>query len=94
MHTVASMSRPSLMLVVLALVACSARQKAKVTETAFENDEQRTEMIEATLRVMDAHPEYVDELFRMSRAHPRTQNRLFANTAAAVADPGFAQRVA
>jgi hypothetical protein len=94
MHSVVSMLRRLPIALVLALVACSARQKAGVTETAFENDKQRSEMIEATLRVMDAHPEYVDELFRMSRTHPRTQSRLFSNTAAAVADPDFAQRVA
>ncbi|HEY0480761.1 MAG TPA: hypothetical protein VGD37_24775 [Kofleriaceae bacterium] len=86
--------RSCIVLAALAVAACSARQKAEITETTFENDKQRTEMLEATLRVMDAHPDYVDELFRLSRAHPRTQNRLFANTARAVADPEFADRVA
>jgi hypothetical protein len=78
----------------LALPACSARQKAEITETTFESDKQRREMLEATLRVMDEHPDYVDELFRLSHSHPRTQDRLLANTARAVADREFAERVA
>jgi hypothetical protein len=86
--------RSYIAVVVLALAACSAQQKAEVTETTFKNDRQRTEMLEATLRVMDAHPEYVDELFRLSRSHPQTLNRLFANAARAMADPGFSERVA
>jgi hypothetical protein len=86
--------RSYIAVVVLALAACSAQQKAEVTETTFKNDQQRNEMLEATLRVMDAHPEYVDELFRLSRSHPRTLDRLFANTARAMADPEFSDRVA
>jgi hypothetical protein len=88
------MSRTRSLMLVLGLSACSAHQKAELTETTFESDEQRGQMIEATLRVMDAHPEYVDELFRRSRAHPGTQDRLFENTAMAVDDPAFARRVA
>jgi predicted glycoside hydrolase/deacetylase ChbG (UPF0249 family) len=84
--------RSYIAVVAFTLVACSAQQKAEVTETTFKNDQQRTEMLEATLRVMDAHPEYVDELFRLSRSHPRTLNRLFANTARAMESPSFRTR--
>jgi hypothetical protein len=87
-------NRMAIVFVALALLACSARQKAEITETTFESDKQRREMLEATLRVMDEHPDYIDELFQLSHSHPRTQDRLFANTARALADREFAERVA
>lgn len=95
MHAVAVMpNRTCIALAALALSACTTGQKAEIAETTFESDKQRRELLEATLRVMDEHPDYVDELFRMSRSHPRTQNRLFANTARAMANPEFSERVA
>jgi hypothetical protein len=65
----------------MVLVGCTTKGKTEVTDTAFDNPETRREMLEATLRVMDAHPEYVDELFELSLAHPKTLDRLFSDTA-------------
>ena len=77
---------------VVALCACNPTQKTAITEEAFENPETRREMLEATLRVMDAHPEYVDEMFALTLKHPPTLERFLENTAKNLDDPKLARR--
>lgn len=79
---------------VLALTACTVEQKAELAEESLYDDERRTEMMEAILRVMDENPEYVDEFFRLARRHPPTLDRFLAVTARNLEDPKLAERVA
>lgn len=85
---------PLVTAVALAGAACSPEGKAEITDQAFDDPGRRTEMLEATLRVLDAHPDYVDELFQLTLRHPRTLDRLLANTARGVEQRELARRVA
>ena len=78
----------------LLVTACSTHGKTEITDKAMADDNRRAQIIEATLRVMDAHPEYVDELYRQARLHDRTMNRFLADTARGLARPAFARQVA
>ena len=84
---------PKLIVLLLALSACTTTQKAAVSEEAFEDPERRREMLEATLRVLDKHPDYVAEMFELSLAHS-TLDQLLALTAKGVKEPALAARVA
>lgn len=73
--------------------SCTTKQKAEITDEAMKDPERRREILEATLRVLDANPEYTDEMFQLARRH-KAFDRLLGNTAASVKDPELAQRVA
>jgi len=83
-----------LSLVGMSSVACSATQQRPMVATAFSNDEMRHESIEATLRVLDAHPEYIDELFERALQHPPTRARLLHDAAQHLNDASLARQAA
>jgi hypothetical protein len=59
--------------------ACSAGAQKPAIETVMKDKRQRTESLEATLRVTDQHPQYVDELFALVLRHPATLERFLQN---------------
>lgn len=61
---------------------------------ALDNPKLRRESLEATLRVLDAHPEYVDDMFALTLQHPKTLNRFLQDTAAHLSDDAFARYTA
>jgi hypothetical protein len=88
------MRHAALVTAVLGIAGCTTHGKAEITEAAFEDGARRVEILEATLRVLDAQPRYVDELFQLALRHPRTFERLLANTAGGLADRDLAELVA
>jgi hypothetical protein len=82
-------------LVTVALLACSTGQKQAVVEKAVAPEDERRELFEATLRVLDEHPEYVDEFFELAVSkHPETLGRFVEDTAARLEDRALAERTA
>jgi hypothetical protein len=70
--------------------ACTVGAKRVVLATALHGPDERGELFEATLKVLDGHPDYVDELYELARSHPETFQRLLALTAEQLSDPQLA----
>ena len=79
---------------VFSSAACSAGAQKPAIERVMQDERQRAESLEATLRVMDQHPEYVDELFALARRHPPTLERFLQNHAQALEDDELARMTA
>jgi hemoglobin-like flavoprotein len=63
------------------LMGCGAGLKEDLIAEGLDDPDDRRELFEATLRVLDDHPTYVDQLFRQAKSHPRTLDRFIANAA-------------
>jgi len=75
-------------------LSCGIKTKDDVAEAEMDDQGDRLEMMETTLRVLDENPEYVDELFRLTLQHKPTLDRFLANMVVAIEDPERAARVA
>lgn len=84
----------ALIAVVALSLSCSTKQKADVTEATMQDRGRRSEMLEATLRVLDDNPAYVDQLFQLTLEHPKTLDRFLGNFTATLHDEDLAQRTA
>ncbi len=84
----------ALIAVVALSLSCSTKQKAEVSEATLQDRGRRTEMLEATLRVLDDNPAYVDQLFLLTLEHPKTLDRLLGNFTATLHDEALARRTA
>ena len=74
--------------------ACSAGAQKPAIETVMKDKRQRTESLEATLRVTDQHPEYVDELFALVLRHPATLERFLENYSRGLAEDELSRTTA
>jgi hypothetical protein len=73
------------------LVGCGTTARQGLIDESMRSGTQRRQSLEATLRVMDAHPEYVDEMYQATRKHPRTMERFLQSSARDLEDPALAK---
>jgi hypothetical protein len=67
---------------VAASLGCGTAPKKEAMDVTLKSEQQRREIFEATLRVLDEHPEYVDEFFLNAMQHPKTMDRFLQNASA------------
>ncbi|MBF5042405.1 hypothetical protein FGE12_08335 [Aggregicoccus sp. 17bor-14] len=93
MHRTAGRVLQGLLLAALA-TGCTTAQKKSLISTAIEDEGQRKQALEATIRVFDENPEYVDEMFKLMINHKTSLNRFLTVSASGLDDPQFAALMA